>query len=59
MLALSPEFGEALALTAWLHLRQGRWVEAERYYRLAAEAGFDTPAVQEGREAARAALSRS
>ncbi|HEY9897710.1 MAG TPA: tetratricopeptide repeat protein [Pantanalinema sp.] len=57
VLALSPEFGEALALAAWLHLRQGRWVEAERSYRLAAEAGFDTPAVQEGRAIAISSLS--
>ncbi|MNY10939.1 tetratricopeptide repeat protein [compost metagenome] len=57
VLALSPEFGEALALAAWLHLRQGRWVEAERYYRLAFEAGFDTPEVQAGRETAIRSLS--
>lgn len=56
VLALSPEFGEALALSAWLHLRQGRWVEAERCYRLAIEAGFETPEVQEGRALARRSL---
>lgn len=59
VLALSPEFGEALALAAWLHLRQGRWVEAERSYRLALEAGFDTPEVQEGRAIAKRSLLAS